>query len=160
MALEKKVAIIDKHEPTLKIDRSADYAEHGIRVAGKLVTIHTTPQEIIAFVDQERPDLVILAENYGGVKEAFDRIEAVVNYPHSLPHGRLPPIKRGEGIAALEIIRGKYPNLPVYMLSSNPRYEHKAQTAGTKGYLTFVPPPEGLKALLDQHSANAGPPAK
>lgn len=153
--LDKIVAIIDKHETYFNINTSADYAGHGIKIAGKLVTIYTTPQEVVAFVDKERPDLVILAESYGGVKEAFERVDAVVNYPHQLPHGGLPPIKRGEGIAALERIREKYPNLPVYMISSNPQHRERATLAGATDYLTFVPPPEGLKALLNQHSINA-----
>ena len=157
MALERKVAIVDKYEPNLQrsqIDQDY-YRAQGISIVGLLINIKTTPEEVVAFVERERPDLVILAENYAGHQEVLadlSKIKLVVDL--GLSTTKLPPIQRGEGVEALARIRQSYPKLPVYVLSGNPQHREKAMAAGTTGYLDRIPLPEEMGTLLNKHYSN------
>ena len=52
MALERKVAIVDKYEPNLQrsqIDQDY-YRAQGISIVGLLINIRTTPEEVVALI--------------------------------------------------------------------------------------------------------------
>ena len=159
MALERKVAIVDKLDINLEwVKSNPDYSAQGISTVGMLVNMHTPPQMVVSFVDREIPDLVILAESYAGTEDVFADFRTKAQFIHCMPVGMgLPPIKRGEGVEALAKIRELHPQLPVYMLTSTPHHEDRAMKAGAKGYLDMIPSPEGMKALLDRHYPSAPP---
>ena len=156
MKLERKVAIIDKYEPNLQrdeIERNS-YELQGISIVGMLVNITTTPEEVAFFVAGENPHLVILAENYANTDDVIRDLQERFKGMHSMQAGEFQPIKRGEGIDALVRIRELNPELPVYMLSSNPLHMERAMSAGAKGYINITPFPAELRRILDGHYPN------
>ena len=156
METTKKVAIIDKHD-IRNIVGTKEFQSAGISLTTMLVNEHTTPQEVAAFVANETPDLVILAENYSGTEEVFRDLKRRVLYADTLPKYTLPPIKKGEGIGALTEIRKLNLSLPIYMLSSNPNYQEKAMTAGATGYVDTVASTTTLKGILEKHYTGSAP---
>jgi DNA-binding NarL/FixJ family response regulator len=151
MALEGKVAIADKRDlaEVIKYDRG-DYARFGISLAHMLVSGQTPPRKVVEFVDRERPDLMILAENFETTSETLQRLTTSFGHMADVPNEQFGQIRAGQGIAALAEVKEKHPTLPVYMFSSDPQHEQEAMHKGATGYLIAFPTPEELARLLGQ----------
>ena len=151
MTLERKVAIADKRDLAEVTEYSReDYARFGISLAHMLVSGQTPHDKVVEFVDRERPDLIILAENYETTSETLNRLSARFGHITDVPGDQFGQIRAGQGVGALVEIKKKHPTLPVYMLSSSPWHEQETMQKGATGYLTTFPVPEKLVRLLDQ----------
>lgn len=130
---QKKIAILHKDQSLVEV------LEDMIKALGhtshsKLVGSATTSTDVVSFVRDSRPDLVLLAENFGGGR--YD------------PSVASKDIYRGEGIGALAAIRDSGYTIPVFMVSGGPEYYDEAMRRGATGYLEFPFTQEGFKKLL------------
>jgi len=85
-----------------------------------LVDRNTLPRQVVYFVKENKPDLVLLAENF----------QAGFLAPEQENRGT----KIGEGINALVGIREEDKTTPIYMVSGSPQYREKAIQSGANGY--------------------------
>lgn len=152
MALERRIAVIDKNTGTIDF-LEEQLPQHGVAVYSKLVSGHISAEEVAAFVTETDPQLLLLAESYTGTAEAFAALSERFQLKESAPGEQLPPLKRGEGIDALRKIRETRPHLPVYMISAFPHYETQARAAGANGYVGTYPQPQEVIGLLERHAA-------
>lgn len=134
MTTQKKIVILHKDATLVEVladmVRALGHIPHS-----KLIGIATTPTDVVSFVRDSSPDLVLLAENFGGGQHD--------------PAATNKGVYKGEGIEALVAIRNSGYTMPVFMVSGGPQYHEEAIRRGANGYLEFPFTQEGFRKLIE-----------
>ena len=122
METPKKVAIIHR-EPALIRTLDGVFELLGYSAPAMLVHGRTTPYEVASFVRSVGPDLVLISESFEATKG-------------------------GEGLEAAVEIKKESQNLPIGLVSGNPKYRERARELGIVGYLP-MPGDMGDRDILE-----------